>query len=171
MACVRRCEPPPSALLRRYLRDGGYVDCYAVRAGGDIAHADYVEAFYTTWIFGIERRLLARFAARPSTDAQARELARGERASFAAWEVEARAPDQLLLADCRGATRSWLMSAPDGAGTRLYFGSAVVPRKDRRSGRRRLAFAYRALLGFHAVYSRVLLHAAARRLARRPTAR
>jgi hypothetical protein len=162
---------PGHALLRRYLRDGSYADCYATRVPAIATHAAYVEAFYTTWLFKLERRLLARLVARPSTDAQARELARGERTSFAAWEVEATAPAQLLLSDFRARTRSWLMTEPDGAGTRLYFGSAVVAAIDRRTGERRLAFAYRALLGFHRVYSRLLLAAAARRLARTAIAR
>ncbi len=163
---IEACELPGQALLRRYAGDGAYADAYSTRIDGRVAHAAYVEAFYTTWLFKLERWLLARLVARPSTDAQARELARGERRSFAAWEVEATAPDQLLLTDVRGRTRSWLMTAPDRAGTRLYFGSAVVASVDRRTGDRRLAFAYRALLGFHRVYSRALLGAAARRLAR-----
>jgi hypothetical protein len=167
---IEACELPGQALLRRYSVDGAYADAYTTTIERRIAHAAYVEAFYTTWLFKLERRLLALLVARPSTDAQARELARGERTSFAAWEVEATAPDQLLLSDFRGRTRSWLMTEPDGAGTRLYFGSAVVAAVDHRTGARRLAFAYRALLGFHRVYSRALLAAAARRLARRASA-
>src|SRR4051812_28810807 len=93
--------------------------------------AEFVEAFYTTAVFKLERLLLRVFAARPSTDGQAGKLARGELSSFAAWSVEGRAPDQLLLSDFSGRTRSWLMvSASDEPGlacTRLYFGSAVVP--------------------------------------------
>jgi hypothetical protein len=47
------------------------------------------------------------------------------------------------------------MAASAGeARTRLYFGSAVVS----------LSFGFRALLGLHKVYSRVLLHAAKSRL-------
>jgi hypothetical protein len=164
---IHACELPDHALLRRYRRAGSYADCYSARVPTRAAHAAYVEAFYTTWLFKLERRLLARLVARPSTDAQARELARGERTSFAAWDVEATAPDQLLLTDFRGRTRSWLMSEPDGDGTRLYFGSAVVAAVERRTGERRLAFAHRVLLGFHRLYSRLLLDAAARRVGRR----
>jgi hypothetical protein len=53
-----------------------------------------------------------------------------------------------------------------GSGTRLYFGSAVVPVVDAKSGQPTLGFAFRALLGFHKLYSRVLLRAARARLAR-----
>jgi len=114
--------------------------------------------------------LLARLVALPSTDLQARELAAGNRDSFAAWKVEGRSADQLLLSDFRGATRSWLMIARCGHDgmprTRLYFGSAVVPVVDRKSGKAKPGFAFRALLGFHKLYSRVLLRAAISRLAR-----
>ena len=129
-----------------------------------------MEAFYTTAVFKLERLLLARFVSKPSSDAQARQLAAGELNSFAAWDVEERRVDQLLMSDFRGRTRSWLMVAPgpgDGAATtRLYFGSAVVPIVNRGSGEARLGFAFRALLGFHKLYSRVLLRAACSRLAR-----
>ena len=52
--------------------------------------------------------------------------------------------------------------------TRLYFGSAVVPVRDRVSGQPRMGFVFQALLGFHKLYSRVLLGAARSRLARTP---
>jgi hypothetical protein len=133
-----------------------------------ISHAEYVEAFYTTAVFKLERLLLSWFVARPSTDAQAGELAAGNRTSFAAWSVEAREPDQLLLCDFQGRTRSWLMSAPasNNQTTRLFFGSAVVPIVNRRTGEARMGSAFRALLGFHKLYSRILLRAAVNRLAR-----
>src|SRR5688572_23673048 len=129
------CDLPPDALLRRYRDTGAYTDCYAIEVPGDVSHADYVEAFYTTWVFKLERALLAVFVAKPSTDAQARALAQGEADAFAAWRVEDRATDQLLMCDYRDRTRSWLMrtALPDGS-TRLYFGSAVVPVADARTG-------------------------------------
>jgi hypothetical protein len=70
------------------------------------------------------------------------------------------------LRDFLGNTRSWLMVEPrqDGGVTRLYFGSAVVPRTDRRTGQRRLKRRFRVLLGFHERYSRALLAAARARL-------
>jgi hypothetical protein len=172
MTSIQACELPDNALLRRYLSGGAYADCYVTEVARVISHAEYVEAFYTTAVFKLERLLLSWFVARPSTDVQAGELASGKRTSFAAWSVEARAPDQLLLSDFQGRTRSWLMSAPASNNqiTRLFFGSAVVPIVNRRTGEARMGFAFRALLGFHKLYSRVLLRAAAARLARsRPT--
>ncbi|HET9865174.1 MAG TPA: hypothetical protein VFP37_17165 [Steroidobacteraceae bacterium] len=111
-------------------------------------------------------RILRWLVAKPSSDAEAWQLARGERDTFAAWTVEASAPNQLLLRDLYGNTRSWLMLEPHvgGGATRLYFGSAIVPRVDRRSGRPRLKRRFSALLGFHRRYSRALLAAARARL-------
>ena len=168
MASIRACELPADALLRRYLGGGAYADCYVTELARPVSHAEFVEAFYTTAVFKLERLLLAWFVARPSTDAQAAELACGKRASFAAWRVEARQPDQVLLSDFQGRTRSWLMNIPaaNHQSTRLFFGSAVVPIVDRRSGEARMGAAFGALLGFHKIYSRVLLRAALARLAR-----
>jgi hypothetical protein len=130
-----------------------------------VTQAQYVEAFYTTWLFKLERWILDRLLKLPSTDAEARQLALGARQHFAAWTVEDRAPGQLLLCDFRGVTRSWLMvSGVDEAATRLYFGSVVVPETDARTGQRRLGSSYRLLLGFHRMYSRALLRAACSRL-------
>jgi len=162
---VRRCALPQDALLREYLRDGMYADCYRTSVAGHVSHAEYVEAFYTTAVFRLERLLLRWFASRPSTDAEAAGLARGTRDTFAAWRLESRGVDQLLLADFTGRTRSWLMvAAGEGGGTTLYFGSAVVPRRSRRTGKATLGVAFRLLLGFHKLYSRVLLRAAKARL-------
>ncbi len=170
MAPIRACALPVGALLSTYLRGGSYADCYVTEVAGPVSHAEYVESFYTTTVFKTERLLLAWFASRPSTDLQARELASGTLCSFAAWSVEARSTDQLLLCDFQGRTRSWLMCAPGRGihpnGTLLYFGSAVVPAKSTRSEASEMGFVFRALLGFHKLYSRVLLRAAASRLER-----
>jgi len=167
---IKACELPDTALLRKYLGMGAFCDCYAAEIALPVSHAEFVEAFYTTWVFKLERTLLALFVSRPSSDAQAQALARGESDKFAAWHVEGRTTDQLLLCDFQGRTRSWLMSATDvgnvSPATRLYFGSAVVPVDDPRSGRKSLGLVFRALLGFHKLYSRVLLRAALLRLSR-----
>ncbi len=164
------CTLPEDALLRRYADGSGHVDCYVAEVALDVGLARYVEAFYTGRVFKLERLLLRWFAHRPSTDADARAVARGERAAFAAWTVEARDPHQLLMCDMLGRTRSWFMVAPGAVagtpGTRLYFGSAVVPVRDPRSGELRMGGIFRALLGFHRLYSRVLLSAARSRVLR-----
>lgn len=167
MSPIKACELPSNALLRRYLGGRAYADCYATEFAGPVSHTAFVTAFYTTRVFKLERLLLSWLAKRPSSDAEVVDMATGRLASFAAWNVEERAPDQLLLCDFQGRTRSWLMTAPVPGrdATRLFFGSAVVPITDRRTGKATMGLAFRALLGFHKLYSRILLRAAVRRLA------
>lgn len=170
MASIRSCPIPEGSLLQSYRGERGYVDCYATDIAAVVSHAGFVTAFYTTSLFKLERLLLKWAVARPSTDLQAAELASGARDRFAAWDVEARERDQLLLADFTGRTRSWLMvtsrSDARGAATTLYFGSAVIA-QHARTGTRSLGWRFRMLLGFHKLYSRALLRAArARVLAR-----
>lgn len=167
---IERRPVPASSLLARHAGADGYADCYCTEIDGSVSHAEFVEAFYTTPLFKVERLILRLAVSRPYTDAEARRLARGERDQFAAWSVKARDANQLLLADFSGRTCSWLMTeAVDSGGvarTRLYFGSAVLPRRDRASGRSSLGFAFSALLGFHKLYSRALLASACSRLSR-----
>jgi hypothetical protein len=161
---------PANALLCAYASGGAhidcYTDCYSVELPRLVTHPEFVEAFYTSAVFKIERWLIAWFLWRPSTDADARQLAAGISDTFAAWRVEQRSPTQLLVA--AGRTRSWLMAVPTQQcgqpATRLYFGSAVLPRRIPDSGGSRMAWPFKALLGFHRVYSRVLLAAAYRKL-------
>ena len=164
MARITACELPSGALLARYRANGAYTDCYTTTVQHRVAHARYVEAFYTTPLFKVERLLLTWFAGRPSTDAEAQRLAAGETSTFAAWSVEAREDNQLLLCDFTGRTRSWLMSAPEptapSSATTLFFGSAVVPRTPHGP----MGSGFRALLGFHHLYSRALLRSAVSRL-------
>ena len=169
MPHIRACPLPDAALLKRYDDIGAYTDCYETDFDCHVSHEQFVVAFYTTWLFKLERWILSWAVKRPSTDAQAVELARGHRDQFAAWSVEARCMDQLLLCDLHGRTRSWLMVSSDGEvgqGTRLYFGSAVVPRVDPATRIPSPGLLFRALLGFHRVYSILLLRAACSRLVR-----
>lgn len=154
-------------MLQAYAGSGAYTDCFAVDVPRATSLAEFMAAFYTTPVFKLERRILAQALRRPSTDSDALALALGRATRFAAWHVEGRDATQALLA--AGRTRSWLMVAPHaaasgtgtgvGVGTTLYFGSAVVPRK--RGG---MGWPFTALLGFHRLYSRVLLGSAVRRL-------
>jgi len=168
MATVRPCELPKTALLLGTQAAGAFADCYVTEVEGTVSQEAFVEAFYTTSLFKVERTLLRWLLAKPSTDEQARELATGTAASFAVWRVEGRTADQLLLADFTGRTRSWLMAEPavpsaPAPSTRLYFGSGVGPRAGT-GGSQRMGFAFHALLGFHRLYSRLLLAAARSRL-------
>jgi hypothetical protein len=161
---IRRCDPPAKALHRQYMTDGAYVDCYTTVVRGAITHARFVEAFYTTFLFKLERLILFLVLAKTSTDQDAQALAVGKLNAFAAWTVESRAENQLLLCDFQSRSRSWLMIAQeDWEGdvvTHLYFGSVVVPQLNRKTGTLGLGFVFKALLMFHKVYSRALLAAA-----------
>ena len=168
MFAIQVCCLPQQALLAKYAQGGNFADCYAAEVARPVSHEEYVETFYTTALFKLERLLLAWFASKPSTDAQAKELASGVLGVFAAWRVEERSANQLLMCDLNGRTRSWFMVTPAGSGsstvTRLYFGSAVVPVVNKQSGQATLGFTFKALLGFHQLYSRALLSAICSRL-------
>lgn len=166
MPLIRPCPLPPKALLTRYA--DGYADCYTTELSHAVTHAQFVEAFYTSNVFKVERFFLMLILSRPSTDTQARQLAAGEIGAFSAWHVEDRATDQLLMCDLAGRTRSWFMTAQvsGGPATQLYFGSAVVPARHIPGGKPEMGLAFTALLGFHRLYSRILLGAARARLAR-----
>lgn len=177
MPSIHRCELPHGALLEKYQSRGAYADCYVTEMARPVSQAEYVQAFYTTPLFKVERRLLAWFVSKPSTDAQASQLASGTVDSFAAWSVEERREDQLLMCDFQGRTRSWLMVVAAQGGnsgcTRLYFGSAVVPARAAISSAQTpgLGLPFRLLLGFHKLYSRALLFSAKSRLLRQRPAK
>ncbi|MBI4985926.1 MAG: hypothetical protein HZC24_11480 [Rhodocyclales bacterium] len=156
-------------MLQRYRRDGAYTDCYYMDMPRAVSMAEYIGAFYTSPLFKIERHILALFAGKPSSDSGAKELALGQAERFAAWSVEGRAANQLLLCDFLGRTRSWLMAVPlaqaPSDATRLYFGSAVVPNSRTASGKASFGFAFHALFGFHRLYTRALMRAARSQLA------
>ena len=160
---VRPAELPEESLLHSYaIRPECYTDCYATSVKQTVSFPEYVSAFYTTPLFRLERFILRIGLRRPSSDTDVENLALGMSESFAVWQVENRSANQILLREFTGATRSWLMVQPDaGTGsTRLYFGSAVVPKP----GKAHPGPVFRMLLGFHKLYSRSLLAAARRRL-------
>jgi len=169
MANVQRCEIPLSATLLTAQEQDAYADCYSTDIRGSVSLAEFVEAFYTTSLFKVERKLLAWFAGKPATDDDAARLGAGTASSFSAWKVESRSNEQLLLADFTGRTKSWLMAVPvcsprQPEATRLYFGSAVLPQRSSRPGAPAMGFAFHALSGFHKLYSKGLLQAARSRL-------
>jgi hypothetical protein len=168
MLSVEKCDLPEKSLLSVYRSGGAYTDCYATDINKRISQGEYIRAFYTTTLFKIERTILKWAVAKPSTDKEAFLLAEAKVEKFAAWNVEARQDDQILLSDYRGRTRSWLMSEPtsskDGDSTRLYFGSAVVPIHVKEDGKRTIGKSFGVLLRFHRLYSRALLSSAKSRL-------
>ncbi|MEM7503054.1 MAG: hypothetical protein AAF417_13455 [Pseudomonadota bacterium] len=164
MLSVTKDTLPAASLLRAYQQRGHYTDCYQAEVDRAVFLAEYIRAFYTTPLFRMERAILARAVSKPSTDGEADELAQGSAESFAAWHVEARDTNQLLMCDFRGQTRSWLMIEATATRTRLFFGSAVMLTETTKDAGSRMPLAYVALLPFHKLYSRALLSSARRKL-------
>lgn len=167
MFSVQKCAVPVDIFLYTCSLNGAYADCYSTELPATIPFNKYIFAFYTSPLFKIERWILARTVSKPSTDKQARELADCQRDAFAAWTVENRNDHEILMCDYLGRTKSWLAVLPmDGAGTRLFFGSAVVSRRNSTNGKSSLGFVFQMLLGFHRMYSLLLLYSAKRKLKR-----
>lgn len=167
MPVITKSPTPVNALIHKYTSmPGAYTDCFFTDIPKQISFPDYLFAFYTTPLFKLERLILTFAVQKPSTDAQAKDLTEGKRDSFAAWTVEAREENQILMCDFAGSTRSWLMAVLIEGGTRLYFGSAVVPHRISKDGGSSLGFFFQALLGFHKIYSALLLYSAKSRLMR-----
>jgi hypothetical protein len=164
MSSVQLSTRPECTLLDRYAQSGAYTDCYHVDVPMSVSLAQYVRSFNTTPLFKVERSILAVIARRPATDKSAEDLASNQTTRFSAWDVEDRNSSQLLLRDFMGRTRSWLMVRPLGlagsTSTRLYFGSAVVPKSVAPGGVASFGVAFHALSGFHRLYSKALLRAA-----------
>jgi hypothetical protein len=170
---------PEEALLKTYRggvrpeRWGRYGDCFSVTVDRAVSLADFVFAFYTSPLFRIERWMLRVLVDAPASDVAARALADGSAASFAVWYVGHRTDTQLLMCDRYERTRSWFRVVPrDGPCTLLQFGSAVAAARGdvaasgdvaghgEGAGAGRRIGGSRLLLGFHVVYSQLLLHAA-----------
>ncbi|SFD62198.1 hypothetical protein [Pseudoalteromonas denitrificans] len=164
MFSIESCSLPDNALLNRYHQNGAYTDCFCTDMPHMVTHSQYVHAFYTTSVFKLERSILKWVVSKPSSDAQVALLAKGETDIFAAWSVENRCDNQLLLCDYQKRTRSWLMikhvKSERGIQTRLYFGSAVVPIKNNKTGRSSFGLGFHILSWFHKIYSVVLLRSA-----------
>lgn len=166
MSSVKSGELPENALLQRYRESGAYTDCYFVDIARGVSLVDFIVAFYTTVPFKTERLILKWAFSKPSTDEEANLLAEAKTDKFAAWYVEARRDEEILLSDFRDRTRSWLMTETSATSTRLYFGSAVVQKPNVEAHERRTGMRFSLLLEFHKLYSKILLSSARRRLLR-----
>ncbi len=170
MTCgIHAASLPAAALLLRYCAPGNYTDCLCVEVDGEVDIARFTEAFLTSHAFRLERFALDKLLGKRSSDDQAVALAKGAADRFAAWTVEARAENQLLLRDFLGHTRSWFMVESMKLGgaapaTRLLFGTAVVHSGLSGFPRTRAVAIFWLFLPFHKAYARVLLRSAVKRL-------
>jgi hypothetical protein len=144
---ARACAVPRDALLCAYVdRAGTYTDCFEVMLPGEAGLHDFIEAFYTTWLFRLERAVLSIALRRRVRDHEVTALANAQADSFAVWTVEGREPTQILLRDLSGGTRS-------------LFGSAVVGRAGQD-----FPVWLRATMPLHRFYAKCLLRLAERKL-------
>jgi hypothetical protein len=147
MFSIEKCPVPADTMLEKYLKEGAYTNCYATQISGQVSFSTFIVAFYTTPLFKLERLILKLTVSKPSTDLQARQLADRTGQEFAAWHVESRGENEILMCDFRRRTRSWLMTVPvntmDVAQTRLYFGSAIVPTKNSKTGDLSIGFGFK----------------------------
>ncbi len=172
MFSIEKCTVPARTMLDKYLANGAYTDCYMTEISGPVSFPEFIFSFYTTPLFKLERLILKLTVSKPSTDAQARQLAHGEINKFAAWHVEDRSENELLMCDFLGRTRSWFKVIPvSQTHTRLYFGSAISSRQNPKTGKHPLAFGFKTLLGFHQVYSMLLLYSARSRIRQQQSTR
>ena len=152
---------PDKALLSDYQQQGAYTDCYRTEIPGTVTFSQYLQVFYTTPVFKLERFLLQKLIDKPSTDAQVSLLAAGKTDSFAAWSVEDKCKNQVLMCDYQQRTRSWLMieviDCEKTSKTYLYFGSAVIAADNKKNGRPLANIGFSALHYFHKMYSVILL--------------
>ncbi|MEH6450534.1 MAG: hypothetical protein V7765_17820 [Oleispira sp.] len=169
MPKVIATELPSDALSTSYQEQGAFVDCYYMDIAKDISLEQYIQAFYTTTLFKLERSLLSLATFKRTKDVEAVELSLGKSDQYSIWTVEGRESNQIMLRDFTGNTRSWLMVQKPNEnqmGTRLYFGSVVVPKSVSKNGQGSFGVLFHLLDKFHEVYSRALLNAAYRKLLR-----
>ncbi len=167
MPKVNECELPNIALSAGYKTQGAFVDCYYSEIAKDVSLDEYIQAFYTTPLFKLERSLLSLATFKCASDHDALALSLGKSECYSIWTVEGREANQILMRDFTGNTRSWLMvkkASAGGAGTRLYFGSVVVPKGTSENGKKSFGNFFHLFDKFHQVYSRALLSAAYRKL-------
>ncbi|MBL4799533.1 MAG: hypothetical protein JKY50_19190 [Oleispira sp.] len=169
MPKVFATELPSNALSVIYKEQGAFVDCYYIDIEKDIKLENYIQTFYTTALFKLERSLLSLVTFKRTHDDAAVKLSLGESDTYSIWTVEGREDNQIMLRDFSGNTRSWLMvtkPSDNEVNTRLYFGSVVVPKGKTKNGQASFGVLFNLLGKFHHVYSRALLSAAYRSLLR-----
>lgn len=155
---IEETSAPEGSLIAPFAAaEGHYADAFRI-ADFTAELPDFIQAFYTTPLFKAERLVLRVTGGLRSSDAEAAALAGGDVARFAAWTVEGRGVDEILLGDISGRTKSWLSVA----GGDLWFGSVVVPVE--RRGKLVLGPVFDSLVGAHKLYSRMLLASAAGKL-------
>ncbi len=75
---VVACSIPEGGLLQAFAdTDGNYTDCFQGNLPGHVTFQGFIEAFYTPWLFWLERAVLTVMLRRRITDQEVRALAQG----------------------------------------------------------------------------------------------
>ena len=165
MSQITSTALPEDAFLTRYeMQPHTHTDCFHTRLPKQIPLEDFVNAFFSSWLFRIERLILKLTVKKPATDEDIAKLAKGTSSTMAAWVTEERSEDQLLLQVPDTPIRTWLMRETDGECTHLYFGSAILPARTDKGGKPAMGHIFFVLMGFHKLYARALLFCARRAL-------
>lgn len=168
MPKIIETDLPHDSLSAKYLEQGAFVDCYSVEIARDVSLQRYIQAFYSTPLFKLERGILSLVTGRRASDLDAFQLAQGQVNDFSIWRVEERTSTQILMCDSSHKTRSCLMvkkvTSSQKSVSRLYFGSVVVPDQVFEDGQGKFGFLFHGLGLFHRWYSRALLKSAYRKL-------
>lgn len=170
MLSIEKCAVLPDSLVASY-SENGYADSYRTEISGHISLEDFVFGFYTTALFRLERFILTWTVQKPSNDQQARDLIEGKTNKFAAWTIENRRQNELLMCDMLERTRSWFMvnqiGTKENPRTQLYFGTGISPATKGKAEKSSIGLFFIALLPFHKLYSVLLLYSAKMKLDRR----
>lgn len=165
MTSVDAVTLPTESLLSRYAdHAGAYTDAFKSNVSGQVELQRFLAVFLDTWVFRLERRLLALAGTKGTGSESVKAFAAGDASKFAAWTVEERRDTQVLMKV--GSIRTWLGVTPSSDQTQLYFGSALLPRRTDSQGNPAPGRVETWLIPFHKLYSRILLSAATRRLNR-----
>lgn len=167
MNALAETKPDADSLLAASAQQpGAYTDCFEARVPNhsepgplkppERLFARFVYVFFDTRLFRTERALLRIAGKAPKSRTDPLALALGHTTRFAAWQVEARRPTELLLTVPNTPIRTWLALSDEGDDVLLRFGSAILPRE----GEARPHWAIRATYGPHRAYSKALLKAA-----------
>ncbi|MEL7396055.1 MAG: hypothetical protein AAFN44_06750 [Pseudomonadota bacterium] len=161
MAKITQIPAPDDSFLHALAcQTGAYADCFEATVACDIPQSDafqrFVFAFFDSPVFRVERAILRLAGKAPKDRSDPKALALGETDAFAAWRVERRADNEILLVVLNTPIRTWLSLQKEGSVARLRFGSAILPQE----GKDIPHWAFRVTLPAHVVYSRLLLRAA-----------
>ncbi len=145
-------QPEHSLISEQSVLEGYVTNCLSGEVSKVVVLSDLIEAFYKTPLFRLGRLVLslAPFGRLHDTDITA--LSKGRVDRIYVWQVEARLDTQILLS--AGGTKPWLMFQPLDSGTRLCFGSVLVPRPSKVEGETpKVGWFLNSLIGARLIYS------------------